>query len=400
MSLDELRTRVRALIEAEAPRLPRRAGFRSPSSPEEDQALRAWRTRLYAEGYVGGDWPTEWGGRGEQVHPLEDLVVSEELERAGLPPLTDQTHLAAFVLLRFGSEEQKRRHLWAIREGREVWCQLFSEPEAGSDLAAMRTRAEHVDGGFLVNGQKVWSSNAQWSEYGFLLARTGSQESRHRGISAFIVDMRSPGVDIRPLREITGSEDFSEVFLDAVELPADALLGRLDQGWQVAMEGLGAERSGIGAGAARLRHVLADLADLARRTTVAGRPASEDAAVRQQLGRFAAMVEVCNQLVYTRLEHELQGRPAPADVPVGKLAFSELNLAMVEYGMRLEGEAALAPTGDAPPDTRSWQDEFLYARTYTVAGGSSEIMRNMLAERVLGMPREERQTSSEAKRSR
>ena len=371
------RGEVRAFLAAKAPRLPVRAGFRSPESEEEDRVVRAWRAALYEAGYLGGDWPQEWGGA-SAFDPLRDLVLAEEVARARLPPLTDQTHLAGFALVRFGSEEQKARHLPAIRDGSETWCQLFSEPEAGSDLGAMRTRARRDGDEWVVDGQKVWSSNAAWSDLGFLLARTGTQESRHRGISAFIVDMRLPGIDVRPLREITGTSDFSEVFFDGCRLPADALLGPESDGWRVAMESLGAERSGIGAGAARLRLMLDDLVELAR-----DRGRYEDGAVREQLGRFAAEVEVCNLLVYQRLERELAGVTNASDVPVGKLAFSELNLAMAEFGVALLGEDALAAGS-------IWQDEFLYARTYTVAGGASEIMRNILAERALGMPREAR----------
>ena len=366
--LRAFRERLRAFLAEKAPRLPVRAGFRSPESAEEDRIVRAWRAALYEAGYLGGDWPVEWGGPGDW-DPLRDLVIAEEVARARLPPLTDQTHLAGFALVRFGSTEQKARHLPAIRDGSETWCQLFSEPEAGSDLGAMRTRARRDGDEWIVDGQKVWSSNAAWSDLGFLLARTGTQESRHRGISAFIVDMRAAGIDIRPLREITGTSDFSEVFFDGCRLPLDALLGPESEGWRVAMESLGAERSGIGAGAARLRLMLDDLVALARE--------------REQLGRFAAEVEVCNLLVYERLERELAGVTNASDVPVGKLAFSELNLAMAEFGVALLGEDGLAAGS-------IWQDEFLYARTYTVAGGASEIMRNILAERALGMPREAR----------
>jgi alkylation response protein AidB-like acyl-CoA dehydrogenase len=375
--LEAFRAEVRAFLAAKAPRLPVRAGFRSPDTPEEDRTIRAWRAALYGTGYLGADWPEAWGGSGDW-DPLRDLVLAEEVARARLPPLTDQTHLAGFALTRFGSEAQKARHLPAIRDGSDTWCQLFSEPEAGSDLGAMRTRARHEEGGFVVDGQKVWSSNAAWSDFGFLLARTGTQEERHRGISAFVVDMRAPGIDIRPLRELTGTSDFSEVFFDGCRLPEEALLGALGDGWRVAMESLGAERSGIGAGAARLRLMLDDLFALARERGLDG-----DGAVRAQLGHFEAEVEVCNLLVYARLERELEGRSSPADVPVGKLAFSELNLAMADYGVRLLGPDALEAGS-------IWQDEFLYARTYTVAGGASEIMRNILAERALGMPREAR----------
>jgi alkylation response protein AidB-like acyl-CoA dehydrogenase len=180
------------------------------------------------------------------------------------------------------------------------------------------------------------------------------------------------------------------VFFDGCRLPASAVLGDVGDGWRVAMESLGAERSGIGAGAARLRNMLDDLVALAREQTLAGRPAIEDAGVRRDLGRFAVLVESCNQLVAERLERELAGRSSPADVPICKLAFSELNLAMAEYGMHLQGADVLVTGGPRSVADGIWQDEFLYARTYTVAGGSSEIMRNVIAERALGLPREAR----------
>jgi alkylation response protein AidB-like acyl-CoA dehydrogenase len=387
--LQAFREQVRRFLRDRGPDLPVRAGFRSPADEEEQRTVLAWRAALYDAGYLGADWPEEWGGSGDW-HPLKDLVLSEEVSRARLPPLTDQTHLAAFALIHFGTEEQKHRHLPGIREGRDTWCQLFSEPDAGSDLGAMRTRAVADGDGFVVEGQKVWSSNAAWSDYGFLLARTGTQAERHRGITAFIVDMRQPGLEVRPLRELTGTSDFSEVFFDGYRLPAASVLGQVGDGWRVAMESLGAERSGIGAGAARLRNMLDDLVALAREHRLGGRPAIEDDAVRRDLGRFAVLVESCNQLVAERLERELAGRSSPADVPICKLAFSELNLAMAEYGMHLQGADALVTGGTGAVADGIWQDEFLYARTYTVAGGSSEIMRNVIAERALGLPREAR----------
>lgn len=389
--VERFRVDVISFIREHAPTIPRRTGFRSPRSAAEAQTVREWTAKLYAEGFLGTDWPPEWGGRGDSS-PVRELILSEELERAGLPPITDQTHLAAFSLLRFGTDQQKRTHLPSIRSGKEVWCQLFSEPDAGSDLAAMTTRAERVGEEFIIDGQKVWSSNAEWSDYGFLLARTGSREARHKGISAFILDMRSAGVEVRPLREITGSYDFSEVFFDNVRVPADSLLGAENDGWTVTLESLGAERSGIGAGAARLRLMFDDLVELARRRAEVTTNPSAVGAIRADLGRFEALVEVCNQLVYWRLERELSGRSEHSDIPIGKLAYSELNLELAEYGLRLLGSESLQPRSD--DEARSWQDEFLYARTYTIAGGSSEIMRNVLAERSLGMPREERPGSS------
>jgi alkylation response protein AidB-like acyl-CoA dehydrogenase len=377
------RERVRALIADRAPKLPQRAGFRSPDDESEDRALRRWRAELYEAGLLGSDWPPEWGGEGAVSDPYNDLFLADELARAGLPPFTDQTHLAAFAVLRFGNEAQKRDHLQQIRDGRHTWCQLFSEPGAGSDLASMRTRATRDGDEYVIDGQKVWSSNAEWSDYGFLLARTGSVESRHRGLSAFIVPMRSPGIDLRPIREITGTTDFSEVFFSDVRIPAAALLGEEGQGWAIALESLGAERSGIGAGAARLRDMLDSLVLLSTEVSTGNGGAFE-----RELGDLAARVEVCNLLVQARLEREAAGRERQQDVTIGKLSYSELNLAIAEYGVRLQGARGLLVKGDADTAQQGrWQDEFLYARTYTVAGGASELMRDVLAERILGMPR-------------
>jgi hypothetical protein len=378
------RERVRALIAARAPCLPQRAGFRSPDDADEDRVLRRWRADLYEAGLLGEDWPPQWGGQGKAADPYDELFLADELARAGLPPFTDQTHLAAFAVLRFGTEDQKREHLPPIRDGRHTWCQLFSEPDAGSDLASLRTRARRDGDEYVIDGQKVWSSNAEWSDFGFLLARTGAPDSRHRGISAFILPMRSPGVMLRPIREITGTTDFSEVFLDDVRVPASALLGEEGHGWRVALESLGAERSGIGAGAARLRDMLDGLIRLGAET---GAGAGDGAFVRL-VGELAARVQVCNLLVAARLDREVQGIDRPQDIPVGKLSYSELNLALAQHGVALQGPRALLVKGDdgTAQDGR-WQDEFLYARTYTVAGGASELMRDLIAERSLGMPR-------------
>ncbi len=201
--------------------------------------------------------------------------------------------------------------------------------------------------------------------------------------------MSLPGIDIRPLREITGTSDFNEVFFDGVRMPKDALIGPLGDGWRVAMGSLEAERSGIGAGGARLRVELDRLVALAGRVELEGRPAIEDSAVRQRLGELIAQVDICNLLVQQRISREESRRSTPGDIPVGKLVYSELNLAMAEFALELLGEDALLVGGeDGAADDGAWQDEYLYARTYTIAGGSSEIMRNIIAERALGMPRE------------
>ncbi len=394
--LEAFRNDLRAFIAKKAPRIRVRTGFRSPTSDTEKRLLAQWRADLYAAGYLGADWPEEHGGRPDR-DPMEDFIVVEELANAGLPPINDQTTLASFAIARFGTPEQQRRFLPAIRSGAETWCQLFSEPDAGSDLANMRTRALlQDDGSYIIDGQKVWSTNAQVSDFGFLIARSDPRATRHHGLSAFALDMRSPGIEVRPLREITGTSDFGEVFFEGVAVPHTAMLGEPGQGWQVALESLGAERTGIGAGAARLRPLLGALLELVRSwESPDGERLVEAGDVRQELARLHAEVEVANLLAYAKLSYERDGVERQQDAPIGKLAFSEVNLELAEVAMSLLGPAGLLVEGDEEAvGLGRWPDELLYARTYTIAGGSSEIMRNVIAERVLGMPREPKPVAS------
>jgi alkylation response protein AidB-like acyl-CoA dehydrogenase len=268
---------------------------------------------------------------------------------------------------------------------------LFSEPGAGSDLAALQTRARREGDTFVVDGQKVWTTNGQHADVGYLLARTDPTATKHRGITAFALDMRTPGIEVRPLREITGSSDFNEVFFDSVVVPADRVIGELGQGWRVANSSLAHERAGVAAHGVQLFGVLEDLLSLAGRMTVGAGRAIDDSGVRQNVGRLAAQVHVndlMNKLSQSRL---IAGREDPADAPVGKIFFSEVNLALAEFGLALQGADGVLTEGD--PDAADggwWQDAFLYARAYTIAGGSNEVLRNVVAERALGLPREPR----------
>jgi len=384
--LERYRASFRDLIARKAPPLRAKTGFRAPTSPEGERQLRQWKADLYEAGYLGGDWPEEWGGS-RPPDAYEELVIVEELARAGLPPLNDQTTLASQALLLFGDDHQKARHLPHIRRGAQIWCQLFSEPDAGSDLANVQTRAVRDGDQYVVSGQKVWSTNAQWADYGLLLARSELSEIKHRSLSCFIIDMRQPGIDVRPLRELTGTSDFNEVFFDGATVPADGLLGGSGGGWAVAMGALGAERAGIGAGALRLR-TLREQLYAAARSDIDGRVPIHDEGVRQELGRIDTLVEISVLLVMARVARERRGISRPSDDPIGKLMFSEVNADLAATSLRLLGERALL-TEEAPGalDEGRWVEEYLYAPTYTIAGGSSEIMRNILAERVLGLPR-------------
>lgn len=388
--LEEFRTEVRVFVAANVPDIAPKAGVRSAENEEELALLKEWTGKLFAAGYVGGSWPERFGGRGEAHSTERDVVVGEELARGRTPAAVQgAANLVANALIDFGTEEQQSKYLPGIRSGELIFCQLFSEPSSGSDLASLRTKAvQTTGGGFRVTGQKVWTTNGQWSDYGYLLARTDPEAPKHRGISAFIVDMRLPGVDVRPLREMTGTSDFNEVFLDNVELGPDALIGQINHGWSIANSSLGHERSGVANSAVRSRQNVAALVDLAKNVTRNGKPAIEDGAVQERLGELSAAVEALSALVYANISRWSRKTERVFDGPMAKLMFSELGVEIARFGLELSGEAGILVEGDAGAvDHGRWQDEFLYARAYTIAGGSSEIMRNIIAERGLSMPR-------------
>ncbi|MET9387588.1 acyl-CoA dehydrogenase family protein [Streptomyces sp. NPDC002928] len=389
--LEAFRLKVRAFIAEHAPGIKAHTGVRAPE-PELMPAIRAWTAALYEAGYLGIDWPTQYGGRPD-AHPLEPFIVAEEIARARTWPPVGAAALASAALIEFGTEAQRDRFLPRIRSCADVWCQLFSEPGAGSDLAALSTRARREGDGddavYVVDGQKVWTTNGQHADRGYLLARTDPDAPRHRGITAFALDMRSPGVEVRPLREITGTTDFNEVFLDGVRIPAANVIGEVNAGWRVAMSSLGHERSGVAARGTELLATLDDLTALAERTPVGAGSALDDSATRQTIGELATRVHVNAALVALAQSRMLHGTEQPADAPIGKIFFSELNHDLVDFGMRLQGADGLLTEGD--PDAAAdgwWADAYLYARAYTIAGGANEVLRTQIAERGLGLPRE------------
>ncbi|GAB2963976.1 acyl-CoA dehydrogenase family protein [Amycolatopsis acidiphila] len=382
--MNGFRDEVREFLTEHAPDVKPRAGVRSPETEAELAVLRAWTAKLFDAGYAGADWPVEYGGTpGHDV--LRDVVVAEEVARAGALQAPGGSMLAAQALLGFGTEEQRRRYLPRIRSGEDLWCQLFSEPGAGSDLASLRTKAVLEGDHYVVNGQKVWTTNGQWADLGYLLARTDPAAPKHKGITAFALDMRLPGVTVRPLREITGTSDFNEVFFDDVRVPVEAVIGKPGQGWQIANTSLAHERSGVGASVVTLERNWSRLRELAAAT---GR--LDDTETRDRLAAFLAEIQALS--VHTRLSlaRWREGAERALDAPVAKLAFSELNLRLAEYALSLQGAEGVLTEGDpGVVDDGSWQDAYLYARAYTIAGGSSEIMRNLIAERGLGLPREQ-----------
>lgn len=385
---------VREFVRDRAPDVPRRNGVRAPESEAEFAQLRQWTRDLFEAGYINSDWPAEYHGRPGH-DPLEDVVFSQEMAKMNAPIPIGAGTLAGNAIVQFGTEDQKRALLPRIVTAEDIWCQLFSEPDAGSDLASLKTRAVEDGDQYIVSGQKVWSTNAQWANYGYLLARTDPEAPKHAGISAFALDMSLPGIEVRPLREITGTSDFNEVFLEDVVVPKDALIGQPNQGWAVATSSLIQERLGVAGGGIRLQQTIRDLVSLAETCTRSEQPATTRDDVRQRLADLYARVNISRYLGYVAITHQLRGEMVISDAPVGKLFFSELNLEIAEYAMALQGSDAVLVEGDRDAvDHGTWQDAFLYARAFTIAGGSSEIMRNMLAERALSMPKDPKPVAS------
>jgi alkylation response protein AidB-like acyl-CoA dehydrogenase len=288
----------------------------------------------------------------------------------------------------FGTDEQRAAHIGPMARGEQVWTQLFSEPNAGSDLASLQTRGRLDGDEYVIDGQKVWSTWAQFADYGYLLART-EPVAGPAGITAFILDMKSPGIETRPLREMTGPNDFNEVFFNEVRIPVANIIGAPGEGWKVSQMSLVTERGGVGEGGSF--DTVEQLFELARLSTRHGRPLIEDDGVRDHLARFVARSRIQDVLAKRVSSREEKGEMTAWDAPMKKIWYSELYLEMLSYGLELQGPRSILAEGDEGAFEDGFvQDAFLYARAWTIAGGSNEIMRNLISERGLGLPREPR----------
>lgn len=386
--LDEFRAHVRAFIAEHAPPFEAREGHRAPVDAVQEKQLRTWFAALFEAKLIGADWPVEYGGRADH-HPLYDRIVSEEILRARAPRPVDQVNLAAHVLLHFGSEQQKRTYLPAIRRSEHVWCQLLSEPDAGSDIAAVRSRAQRLpDGTWRVDGQKTWITDGHWADMGLALLRTDPSSARHHGLSVFIVPLSTPGVEVRPIRTIGDAVEVNEVFLTDVRLPADNLIGEVGQGWSIIMAGLDFERFGIGDNVILLELLIDDLLTLARRLRVDGRPAIEVADVRQRIAELAVEVEVAKAFIDDHVERMIAGDEQVGDSSIAKLSFAETYHTVAAYGAELASWVSSAEPPDSPlgQAKQRLRECWLWSRAYTISGGSSEMMRNILAKRRLQLP--------------
>ncbi len=393
VDLDGLRNRIRAWCEQHVP-----DDWRARQTGVDDDAFVAfqqgWFQQLRGAGWAVPHWPAEWGG-GMSV--AEQVVLYQELARADAPRLVLAfvgIHHAASTLLHAGTEEQRRRHLPAILDG-EIWCQGFSEPDAGSDLAALSTSARPVDGGYVVDGQKVWASGALHADWCLLLARTDPSAPKRHGISYFLMDMRSPGIEVRPIQQATGQSHFCEMFLDDVQIPAENLVGAENEGWQVAQATLGAERGMTMLELAeRLGHAaLPWLVELCERPDWRGRRPIDDRAVRERLAGFDAEVAGLRSLCRRHVDEAAHGLTGPADASIVKLHYSELLQHLTGFGAEVagvDGHRVLAKPLSSGWESGAWVLDFISSWEWTIPGGSSEIQRTIIGERGLGLPREPR----------
>ena len=371
------------------------AGWGDTIFEPEDEDERAmfrldWEKKVHAGGWSGINWPKEYGGRGATL--IEKAIFAEEMARARAPEGINIIghNLAGTTILRHGTEAQKKRFLPKIISSDEVWCQGFSEPNAGSDLASVRTKAERRGDKFIVNGQKIWTSFAQYAQWCFALVRTDPSAAKHKGLSFLLIDMKSPGISIRPLRQISGESEFNETFFDDVEVPVENLVGEENDGWRIAMTTLAYERGPEDAlgRQVRFKQELDKLLEAIAGLKLGELRAIDDASIRQKLARSIIEVEVMRLNSMRTFSKYLNGEERGPDASLIKLYWS--HAAQRLYENALDALGPIAPLcgsdGQAAGGGR-FQLSWLQSKAFTIYSGSSEIQRNIIGERMLGLPR-------------
>jgi len=361
--------------------------------PEEDDVvefLKEWQATLFDAGWAAITWPSEYGGRDANV--AQRMILDEEMVKYRAPPSLNMGGISQLgpVLIAAGTKAQKERFLRPMLRGEELWCQGFSEPGAGSDLASLRTAAGDKGGHFLVNGQKVWTSMpARYADWCYALVRTDKDAPKHKGISYLLIDMKSPGITVRPLKNITGSVEFSEVFFDDVKVSKENIVGELNQGWKVANMNLEHERLSLGL-AFNLynKRWLDDLIVMTRKMKRKGRPVVENPRIRQKIAQSYIEVEIGRLNGIRSLSRMLkEGRPGP-EASMSRLWSSMVNQRMMELAMEIQGPYSQMDRGSPQSiEDGFWQYAYVRSKAHTIAAGTSEIQKNIIAERILGLPR-------------
>lgn len=362
-----------------------------PSPAEQDAAFayrRAWQRQLCEGGWVGIHWPKAYGGQGATL--VQQAIYAQEMARARAPQPANGLGISIVgpTLIEHGTEEQKKRYIPKILNADEIWCQGFSEPNSGSDLASLQTKAVLDGDEFVVNGQKIWTSLGQYADWCILLVRTDPHAPKHKGITFLLVDMHSPGVTVRPLKQITGHAEFNETFFDNVRVPRANVVGDINDGWRIAMTTLTYER-GIStlATQVRMQQQLDAMIDYARTSRRNGQTLSQDPVLRQQLAAAYIRVEIMLLNLYRGITTQLRGQPPGPEASLTKLYWSELDKWMQELGMTLQGPYAQLMRESKHAVAGDWQYNFLRSRAGTIYSGTSEIQKNIIGERVLGLPK-------------
>jgi len=385
---EEFRRKVRGWLDENIPKSGLK-GFDRSADRDKSTLLKhkEWQRRVHDAGYLALSWPREYGG--QAMDPVRQSIVNEEMVRAKAPALIGAMGISMVgaTLITWGNDEQKARYLPKILAAEEIWCQGYSEPGAGSDLASLRTRAEIVGDEFAVNGQKVWTSNAHFADMMFCLVRTDPDAPKHRGISYILIDMKTPGITVKPLVQMTGDRGFNEVFFDNVRVPRSNVVGKLNEGWMVANATLFHERNMLGS-TTTTQMLFNRLKALASSTIRGGQPLSKDPLFRQRLADLEIRVEAMKYHMLRQLTDSVRGRNPGIGSWVNKLVGTELNHDLSTAAMEAMGDySTLARDEENALDRGFWPYEWMFSLGLVIGGGTSHIQKNIIAERGLKMPK-------------
>ena len=361
-----------------------------PKKDRDENFLKNWLEKVREKGWVGFSWPKAFGGSDGGL--IEQAILKEEMALAKAPPLGTSMMGLAWVgpgIMEYGTEEQKKKFIPDILDSKVTWCTGYSEPNHGSDLAAIQCKAELVGDHYLVNGQKIWTTGAPWSQWIILLTRTDFKaKSKHEGITCFLVPMDSPGVEVKPIKNMAGDKHFAEIFFTDVQVPVENRLGAEGEGWKVTVSALANERSSIGE-VTQMFSKLDELKELVRSTRVQGRPATEDPAVRRQLARFETKIAAMKYNGLRYLTKQIKGEPLSSETSVNKLHRASLEIEMDDFAVSLSGEAGLQlKGGENAVNGGSWSKSALNWPNVVIGGGTPNMQRNIIAERILGLPKD------------
>jgi alkylation response protein AidB-like acyl-CoA dehydrogenase len=393
LTLDQeaFRERVRAWLELNIPRqwVRRAMGTSEVPRPEAYEFLREWQRKLWEVGFIGLTWPKEYGGQGLSF--VEEMILHQEMALLKAPSILNilGVGMAGPTIIAYGTEAQKKRYPVKILSADEIWCQGYSEPNAGSDLASLQTRAVKDGDAWVINGQKVWTSLAHLADWMMLLARTDPDAPKHKGITYFLLDMKLPGVTVKPLKQLTGDAEFNEVFFDNVRVPESQVLGGVNNGWQVGLTTLMYERLALGFGLqVRLRIALDGLVEMARHVEKSGRPTTKDPVLRQKLAQLWIETESLKYTGARAITKLLRGELPGPEASAGKMVWVDVHQRIQELAMEIEGPySQLVAGSERAIEGGVWQYSFLRSRANSIEGGTAEIQKNIIGERVLGLPK-------------